>query len=80
MFNPDRLLVNDTGAFETMSDAVFYNAIAWAITGSPRHSASAVDFINTWFLANDTGQNPNLNYAQMHRGPDGQMGTHTGLL
>lgn len=34
-FNPDRLLVNDTGHFGALSDAVLYNAIAWAIEGKP---------------------------------------------
>ena len=28
-FNPDARLVNDVGAFEGLSEAVFYNAIAW---------------------------------------------------
>ncbi len=39
-----------------------------------------VSFIQTWFLDSDTAMNPNLNYAQMQRGPDGQIGTHTGVL
>jgi hypothetical protein len=28
-FNPDIRLVNDVGAFQDLSEAVFYNAIAW---------------------------------------------------
>jgi len=80
MFNPDRLLVNDTGAFEAMSDAVLYNALAWVLTGSGNYSANAAHFVNTWFIDPTTFQTPNLQYAQMHRGPDGQIGTHTGLL
>jgi hypothetical protein len=30
-FNPDRLLVNDTGHFGAMAEAVLYNTIAWTL-------------------------------------------------
>jgi hypothetical protein len=63
-----------------MSDAVFANAIAWVITGSSKYSGNAANFVKMWFLNSDTAMNPNLNYAQMQRGPDGQNGTHTGVL
>jgi len=81
-FNPDRLLVNDTGNFNSLADAVLYNSMAYAFDGQPSDgfSQAAVSFIRTWFLNDDTRMNPNLNYAQMHRGPDGQTGSHTGLL
>jgi len=79
MFNPDRLLVNNTGDFEAMSDAVFYNALAWVLTGSAKYSANAAHFVDTWFIDPDTAQTPNLQYAQIERGPGGQA-MHTGLL
>ncbi|KZP34707.1 chondroitin AC/alginate lyase [Athelia psychrophila] len=80
LFNPDRLLVNNTGAFEAMSDAVLYNALAWVLTGATKYSANTAHYIDTWFVNNATAQTPNLEYAQMHRGPDGQVGDQTGLL
>lgn len=80
MFNPDRLLVNDTGHFQAMSDAVFYNTLAWVLTGSSTYSANAAHYLDTWFINPDTAMTPNLQYAQMERGPTGQIGTHTGLL
>jgi hypothetical protein len=79
-FNPDRLLVNDTGHFQAMSDAVFYNTLAWVITGSTNYSSAAVSFLDTWFINPASAMTPNLQYAQMQRGPTGQIGTHTGLL
>ncbi|KAF7982785.1 hypothetical protein HWV62_25691 [Athelia sp. TMB] len=79
-FNPDRLLVNDTSAFQAMSDAVFYNTVAWVITGSSQYALNAAHFLDTWFINPATAQTPNLKYAQMHRGPNGQIGSHTGLL
>jgi len=79
-FNPDRLLVNDTGRFGAMADAVFYNSIAWVLTGTPSYASKAAGYINTWFLDPSSSMTPNLRYAQMHRGRNGQVGTHTGLL
>jgi hypothetical protein len=80
MFNPDGRLIDNVGAFSDMSDAILYNAIAWAINGSSIFSTNVASFIRTWFIDPDTKMNPNLNYAQMERGPNGQVGTHTGVL
>ncbi|KZP15851.1 chondroitin AC/alginate lyase [Athelia psychrophila] len=80
MFNPDRLLVNNTGDFQAMSDAVFYNTLAWVLTGQSNYSANAANYIDTWFINPATAQTPNLQYSQLHRGPTGQIGDHTGLL
>ncbi|KAF8237583.1 chondroitin AC/alginate lyase [Tricholoma matsutake] len=82
-FNPDRLqFIDDIGGFFALSDAVLYNSIAYALDGklSNPFSQIAVSFIQTWFLNNNTRMNPNLNYAQMQRGPGGQIGSHTGIL
>ncbi|KAG6884546.1 hypothetical protein C0993_010215 [Termitomyces sp. T159_Od127] len=81
-FNPDGRIINDVGNFQSLSDMVLYNAIAFALTGSGSSSYSiiAVNYIQTWFLNDDTKMNPNLNYAQMQRGPTGQVGSHTGIL
>lgn len=79
-FNPDRLLVNDTSNFGAMADAVFYNTLAWTFTGNKKYSDNAANFLNVWFIDPITSMNPNLQYAQMQRGPKGQVGTHTGVL
>lgn len=72
--------MNDTSAFQAMSDAVFYNTVAWVLTGYHHYALNATFFIDTWFINPATAQTPNLKYAQMHRGPNGQIGSHTGLL
>ena len=63
-----------------MANAVLFNALAWVLNGSDAYAESAAHFVDVWFLDADTGMNPNLNFAQMQRGPTGQNGTHTGIL
>ncbi|KAG8908781.1 hypothetical protein FRB99_003019 [Tulasnella sp. 403] len=80
-FNPDRALVNDTGSFAVMSDAVFYNVLAYKITGDGQYASSAAHYIDVWFLNNATYMTPNLEYSQVIRGANGsKTGTHTGVL
>jgi hypothetical protein len=56
------------GAFVTMSDAVLYNTLAWAINGSSHYATNVVSWINTWFIAEDTYMNPSIKYSQVVRG------------
>ncbi|KAF7329577.1 Chondroitin AC/alginate lyase [Mycena kentingensis (nom. inval.)] len=80
-FNPDRLTINDIGAFFNVSDAILYNALAHSFENksSSVYSQRIVKIVETWFLDATTGMNPNLNFAQMIRGPNG-MAAHTGVL
>ncbi|KAI9507102.1 chondroitin AC/alginate lyase [Russula earlei] len=82
VFNPDIGTINNAPAFETMASAVLFNTIAWVITGTPKYSTNVASWINTWFLNSSTYMNPNLNYAQMARGPgyNVRLGDHTGVL
>ncbi|KAJ7641334.1 chondroitin AC/alginate lyase [Roridomyces roridus] len=81
-FNPDRLTINDIGAFFNVSDSVLYNALAFSFQNesSSIYSQRIANFMDVWFINPDTRMNPNLNYAQMARGPNGQVGQHTGVL
>ncbi|KAK7683795.1 hypothetical protein QCA50_013171 [Cerrena zonata] len=78
--NPASRDVTDIDNFETLGDAVLYNTITWALQGDSSASANSVKYIRTWFLDSDTAMAPNLNFAQMQGGPDGQTGSHTGVL
>ncbi|KAJ7754838.1 chondroitin AC/alginate lyase [Mycena metata] len=80
--NPDRTTINDFQSFFNLSDAVLYNSLAFTFQSqsSSVYSQNAVKFIRTWFLDSATAMNPNLNYAQMNRGPNGQHGEYTGIL
>ncbi len=50
------------------------------VNGSSQYATNVASWINTWFLANDTYMNPNMNYGQMVRGPTSNIGNHTGVL
>ena len=80
VFSDDVRVVNNTGAFSAMADAVLFNTLAWVINGSETYASNAASYIKTWFLDDETRMNPNLNYAQMIRGPNKTTGTHTGVL
>ncbi len=65
-----------------MSDAILYNALAWAINGSSHYATNVASWINTWFIANDTHMNPNMNYGQVVRGPGqaSRIGKSSGVI
>jgi hypothetical protein len=63
-----------------MSDSVFFNAMAWVITNDNAYASNAATEIKTWFIDSATVMTPNLNYAQLKRGPGTQIGQHTGVL
>ena len=73
-------MVNNIGDFDDMADAVVYSAMSFIISNNASFAEKAVSYVRTWFLDPDTRMNPNLNFAQMKRGPGGQNGTHTGIL
>lgn len=79
-FNPDNEDIKNADDFDSLANAILYNSLAWAIEGYSVYSSRIATFIEAWFLNADTYMNPNLNYAQMQRGPDGQFGQHTGVL
>ncbi|KAF8909717.1 alginate lyase-domain-containing protein [Gymnopilus junonius] len=73
-FNPDARTVNNVGDFQDMSEAVFYNTMAWVLNTDPYERGTFE------FNADETKMNPNMNFAQMKRGPEGQIGYRAGIL
>ncbi|KAL0070268.1 hypothetical protein AAF712_002760 [Marasmius tenuissimus] len=82
--NPDAVKVNiaSISSFNDLADAVLYNSIASAISRANRdvYSNRAVSHLNMWFLDPEKRMNPNLNYAQMKRGPKGLLGQYGGVM
>lgn len=80
IFNPDIHLTSDSHSFGNLSDSVYLAALAYAATGTSIYSQHINDALHTFFVRNETAMNPNLEYAQVVRGPGNQTGKHTGIL
>ncbi|KZO98352.1 chondroitin AC/alginate lyase, partial [Calocera viscosa TUFC12733] len=78
--NPDVRQLVGVNAIQALSQAVFYNTIAYSLSGSSQYAKSAASFIDTFFLNSGTGMNPNINYGQLIRGPGRQQGQFMGVL
>ena len=80
--NPDVQTLNGPRAINGVSQAVIYNAIAYALSPSTEYSQNLVRFIDAFFLHESTRMHPNMNYGQIVRGPgsEGSSGTWTGIL
>jgi hypothetical protein len=78
--NPDvRTLVGAT-AFNDMSNAVFYNAIAYVLSGQSSYASQVVNFLDAFFIQNDSKMNPRVDYGQVIRGPQKQQGAYEGIV
>ncbi|KAL7421871.1 hypothetical protein Q5752_003642 [Cryptotrichosporon argae] len=80
VFNPDLNLLNDNHKLANLTDYVYAAALAYAYTGDEQYASGADAAIRTFFVDDATAMNPNLEYAQVLRGPGEQIGRHTGVL
>ena len=57
-------------------------ALAWAhcFTGQDAYAAKALDGVRAWFLDDDSGMHPHLDYAQVRRGHANERGQATGII
>ena len=80
--NPDTKTLSGPNSMNEMSQAVFFNAMSYAITGTRSYSQKAVSFLEAFFLEKDTAMTPNVNFGQIVRGvgPEHRVGTFTGVL
>ena len=70
---------NREGIF-AVTDSVYLSALSFAATGDAVYATHVNEAINTFFVNQSTRMNPNLNYAQVIRGPGDQSGDKTGVL
>ena len=80
--NPDTKTLSGPGNTNDMSQAVFFNAMSYAITGTRSYSQKTASFLEAFFLEKDTAMAPNVNFGQIVRGvgPEHRVGTFTGVL
>ena len=65
-----------------MSQAVFFNSMSFAVTGTRSYAQKTVSFLEAFFLEKETAMTPNVNFGQIVRGvgPEHRVGTFTGVL
>ena len=80
VFNPDIYEVQNLEQVFNMTDSVYLSALAYAATNSSAYAAHVNDAVYTFFVNQSTLMNPNLNYAQVTRGPGNQTGGSVGVL
>ncbi|KAF9532078.1 alginate lyase-domain-containing protein [Crepidotus variabilis] len=69
-------------ALNSMSQACYSNAAAYAITKDALYAKKVVQLINNFYIDEATKMNPNMKFGQVVRGPGpkGIEGTFTGVL
>lgn len=62
------------------ADRVTHLALAWYFSGDEKYARKATELLRVWFLDKNTCMNPNLKYAQMIPGRNGNKGRSFGVL
>ena len=70
----------DRTALQRLFDDTFVLALAARDFGDERYARHAADKVRRWFLDPATAMNPNLEYAQVRRGRNGNRGASFGLI
>ena len=70
----------DHESYDNLTDSVYLDALAYVATGSATYASHINSVISTWFVDDTTSMNPQLEYAQVHRGPGNATGAHEGVL
>ncbi len=63
-----------------MADNVTVLSLAYYLSGNEKYAQKATEQIRVWFLNKDTKMNPNLNFAQIIPGRDGDRGRSYGVI
>ncbi len=63
-----------------MADNVTELSLAYYFSGDEKYAQKATEQLRVWFLNKDTKMNPNLNYAQIIPGQNGDKGRSYGVI
>lgn len=70
----------DRTRLSQMASNVSTLSLAYYFSGNEKFAQKAVEQIRVWFLNKDTRMNPNLNFAQVVLGKDGDRGRSYGVI
>lgn len=70
----------DRNRLSEAADRVTALSLAWYFTGNEKYASKASEQLRVWFINEDTRMNPNLEYAQMIPGHNGEKGRCYGIL
>jgi hypothetical protein len=77
--NPETQLF-DRYKLDKLAKGVITLGYAYYFTKDERYANKAMDYLDLWFLNKKTRMNPNLNYAQMVMGLNGNKGRAEGII
>lgn len=77
--NPE-LQEYDRDRLGAMADLVSTMSLAWFFTGDEKYAAKAAQQLRVWFLDPATRMNPQMEYAQVAKGHNGNKGRSYGLI
>lgn len=70
----------DRGRLANMAGNVTTLSLAYYFSGEEKYAEKAAEQLRVWFLNKDTKMNPNLNYAQIVPGQNGDKGRCFGVI
>ncbi len=77
--NPE-LKLYDRNRLSEFTGSVNTLSLVYYISGEQKYADKAVSRLRTWFVDPESRMNPNLAYAQIRKGHNGDNGAHSGLL
>lgn len=78
--NREQVARGDRNRIDRFANAVAELAAAWHVKRDEPSARRAGEWIRAWFITPATRMNPNLDYAQVRLGHDGNRGNPTGVL
>ncbi len=78
--NLEQVARGDHGRLWEFAKQVEILAAAWAVRGDEAAAQRAGEWLRAWFVAPATRMNPNLEFAQVRLGHDGDRGSPPGVL
>jgi hypothetical protein len=70
----------DRTRLQRVFDDSFMLALAWKFTGNTKYADYGVKILKRFFINPETAMNPHLNYSQVRRGHNNNIGSNSGII